>query len=547
MSEHARTASATLPGLVTSAAAWQVIGLSILSALSLYALFDSSVVVDGIRYFWLDDDQMISMRYAYNLAAGDGLVWNPGERVEGYSNFLWTLVMATVHLLGMSDPLTVAAIRAVNWLLAGAVLVLSRRLLLSLAPESGLAAAAVILSLALAMDVVYWSVNGFETTLLTAAFLWLLTRVIEESARGDVRLSTYLLAGLLPLIRSDAHHASAAVAVLAIGLARSKARAAALAVLVLALPAAHLAWRYWYYGDWLPNTYYLKVAGVGDLFTRGLGYVRSFASHYAVALVFAVVGSWWARDVRRRLLLAGVALAAGHVLLVGSDIFLHFRFMAHVVPVVVVLAAAAVVDAAPRLGRAHLLLCVALFVSILLNAGIYAPHRVASLRSGNGMPEQGVVTGLLIRRHSDPAARIAVVAAGNAGYFSRRYAIDLLGKSDRHVARRPVDSSGHVGHNRHDVDHSLGLSPDLIVTLHAADSILRPDFCSPADVDGLSCTLTRHPVFVGEFRPNPIPTAYLMRGMAVYARAGSPEWARRTEWQEPLVAKTRVQQNARAE
>jgi hypothetical protein len=37
---------------------------------------------------------MISMRYAANLAAGAGLVWNPGERVEGYTNFLWTLLMA---------------------------------------------------------------------------------------------------------------------------------------------------------------------------------------------------------------------------------------------------------------------------------------------------------------------------------------------------------------------------------------------------------------------------------------------------------------------
>ncbi len=33
---------------------------------------------------------MILMRYAYNLAHGNGLVWNPGERVEGITNPLWT-------------------------------------------------------------------------------------------------------------------------------------------------------------------------------------------------------------------------------------------------------------------------------------------------------------------------------------------------------------------------------------------------------------------------------------------------------------------------
>src|SRR5690349_13096546 len=45
-----------------------------------------SIVIDGHRYYALDDDQMIAMRYARNLAGGQGLVWNPGERVEGYTS-----------------------------------------------------------------------------------------------------------------------------------------------------------------------------------------------------------------------------------------------------------------------------------------------------------------------------------------------------------------------------------------------------------------------------------------------------------------------------
>ena len=44
----------------------------------------SVVAVDGRRYFVLVDDAMISMRYAWNLSHGNGLVWNPGEYVEGY-------------------------------------------------------------------------------------------------------------------------------------------------------------------------------------------------------------------------------------------------------------------------------------------------------------------------------------------------------------------------------------------------------------------------------------------------------------------------------
>ena len=54
------------------------------------------------------DDAFISFRYAANLAEGHGLVFNPGERVEGYTNFLWTLIFAPVIALGL-DPVPVSA------------------------------------------------------------------------------------------------------------------------------------------------------------------------------------------------------------------------------------------------------------------------------------------------------------------------------------------------------------------------------------------------------------------------------------------------------
>ncbi|MFP6563830.1 MAG: hypothetical protein VCC68_05030, partial [Myxococcota bacterium] len=63
-------------------------------------IFAASIVERGQRWFLLWDDAMISMRYARNLAAGDGFVWNPnGERVQGYTNLGLALVMAAVHSL----------------------------------------------------------------------------------------------------------------------------------------------------------------------------------------------------------------------------------------------------------------------------------------------------------------------------------------------------------------------------------------------------------------------------------------------------------------
>ena len=46
------------------------------------------------------DDAFISFRYAANLARGDGLVFNPGmPPVEGYTNFLWTVLFCALHCI----------------------------------------------------------------------------------------------------------------------------------------------------------------------------------------------------------------------------------------------------------------------------------------------------------------------------------------------------------------------------------------------------------------------------------------------------------------
>lgn len=50
---------------------------------------------------YITDDGFISFRYAQNLANGHGLVYNIGERVEGYTNFLWVLLMSVSFPLNL--------------------------------------------------------------------------------------------------------------------------------------------------------------------------------------------------------------------------------------------------------------------------------------------------------------------------------------------------------------------------------------------------------------------------------------------------------------
>lgn len=67
----------------------------------------TSFVLEGTRYYNLFDDAMVSICYAWN----NGLVWNVGERVEGFTNLFWALFMAFWHLLPLSGPQVSLAIQ----------------------------------------------------------------------------------------------------------------------------------------------------------------------------------------------------------------------------------------------------------------------------------------------------------------------------------------------------------------------------------------------------------------------------------------------------
>jgi len=113
---------------------------------------------------WAIDDAYISFRYAANLARGLGLVWNAGERVEGYTNFGWVMLLALASRLGLDLP---RVSRLANLFLAAGLVAFaltflarrSRRPLLAMALAGGVLAADGVLA--------RWAQDGMETVLFT--------------------------------------------------------------------------------------------------------------------------------------------------------------------------------------------------------------------------------------------------------------------------------------------------------------------------------------------------------------------------------------------
>ena len=70
---------------------------------------------------------------------------------------------------------------------------------------------------------------------------------------------------------------------------------------------------------------------------------------------------------------------------------------------------------------------------------------------------------LYLREQTPPGTSVALHAAGTTGYFVQRPTVDVLGKSDRHIAKLPVQFF-HPGHSKWDWDYVLlERQPDVIV------------------------------------------------------------------------------------
>ena len=486
----------------------------------------ASRVIDGTRYFLLDDDMMISMRYARNLAEGNGLVWNPGERVEGYTNFLWTAVMAGVHLVPHSDATIALLVKGVNFVLTGTTLWLSVRFVRLFVPRSLVVTPLLLVLMVSCADVVLWSVWGFEVALLGLLNVTFLYRL----ASGRHGLLTFVPLALIPLTRGDGIYIFAGNALIALALSPD-ARRTMLHLAVAAVPTAgHFFLRHAYYGEWLPNTYYLKVYGLEEPYNRGATYARNFLMHYGVVLAIAAASALAVlRTDRRGLIPLGVVLpTVGWVVLVGGDMFIWYRFFAHAIPVVFVFAVAGVA----LLGRDAIGRAAWAAVLFLVSFPLVRPIDRLVFLDTNGDPLEQIQVAMLIKKNASPDSSVAVITAGIVPYFTRLHAIDILGKSDKHIARLPPFKGAMVGHGKLDPPYTLGKNPDLVVSCRSYVFAL-----------GLKAdTRTHDPVlsflasnaFRTKYLSSPINEEFTLGKTAIYTHAGSEEHAQRN-WQKVVV------------
>lgn len=247
----------------------------------------------AINLKWVGDDIYITLRYVENFLAGNGLVYNIGERVEGYTDFLWAMILALFQWLKF-DPADTA--NTIGLFSFAAILILFGRisLLLNKTFKFKFYLPFSLIALSLNYDFGIWATSGLETAfyamLLLCAFY-----IYFFSARE--RKKRLLFSGLLLCLSLMTRPDAMLFVLFANGILflrnlvlRLKFKELLIEQLLFAsstilIYLPYFLWRYNYYGFIFPNTYYDKL-GYEVFFEKGFFYLWLYAKCHFTSLLF---------------------------------------------------------------------------------------------------------------------------------------------------------------------------------------------------------------------------------------------------------------------
>ncbi len=306
------------------------------------------VLIGAWRLRWLSDDSLIDLRVVRNILTGHGPVFNPGERVETYTNPLWVAALVACHYLLWFLPLNWSAVvlgiscTGIGFFFAErAGLRLLRREDRRFSLPLGLY---VVSSVAVVWE---FATSGLETGMVFAwigVSWWILARALDQP--GGQGLSAFFF-GLGPLIRPDLA-VFTLVFLLAFIVMRQRSDATSdqrvgrswwmLCIIVAAPNVVYEIFRIGYFGLLVANTAIVKSA-FSPWISQGVRYLNDFQSNYWLWLPSSLLLVGLGYQTRQRLrdgrrgeaigflspVVAGL-LSVGYITFIGGD-FMHGRLL----------------------------------------------------------------------------------------------------------------------------------------------------------------------------------------------------------------------------
>jgi arabinofuranosyltransferase len=411
------------------------------------------------------DDAYISFRYAENLFYGKGLVFNPSEPVEGYSNFLYTLLMVPAFYLGKGSIYGYSVL--LNIVFINLSIVIYYRFIKQVIDKKS----ANIGVWLLALSPYIWSnaATGLETTLVLAINLglWVTIEHFRHQKKQRDFYILLMLSTLSILTRIDGF-IMPLIACLYLTIKNERHRALHLLLSIITLMICYTVCRYFYYGDIIGNTFYNKISG--DFFQRILQgtvfwfyylletgmyislavylYVKLFKSHKQITTTNEPV---FISETFDFAMLTALCWSI-YMIYTGGDIY-YERFLITLLPMTTFLFLKVKKRLNPWL-QGYL-------IAILLAIPLWFAQNDGRFNYQYPKYDLWVNIGEFLKSHY-PNRVLAADACGKIPYYSELKTIDMLGLNDRHIAKLKAQRRGIPGHTKFDPFYVLKKSPDII-------------------------------------------------------------------------------------
>ena len=447
-----------------------------------------ALVAHSLAYNFVTDDAYISFVFSRNLAEHGQLAFNLGQPVEGYTNFLWTVILALGLVLGVSPELSSRVLGTVCALVT--LYVVYRACERALERRSTWAAVPSVL-LACSAGFACWTSGGLETQLFTMLVAIAIDGVVMaelEDGRGMKRAAIAL--ALAAMTRPEGLLIAVVIGVVRLG-ANGRARRwitrrdLAAAAVFLVVWAPWFAWRWHYYGWPFPNTYYVKASGPwaspgmpAQMAAGGRYYLWAWLTQARVlwALPFVAIGVLSAARRRQRGVLIAVCTLLSvsylaYAASVGGDFMGLHRFIMPVFVCVAVLAMLGM-ETIVRTFQHHAIVraLVALVivgfavtqVELTIKSTRSCAKRVCNNDHGIDSPaflmvytEDRAAIGRAMERCFYPDDFSIVGGAGAQPYYGRMRAIDVFGLVSERIAHEAPRSNPRAGHTKWGSDELL--------------------------------------------------------------------------------------------
>jgi arabinofuranosyltransferase len=288
---------------------------------------------------WIPDDAYISFCYAKNFATGKGFVFYPGEKVEGFSNLLWTLLMSGVYTLG-ADIVRTAVVLSLIFGIASLLLIQSllrsaKHTLVNEDPESSNVQTCFFITPVLCFPLLFYATSGLETT---ASLFFLALGALLHIRAAQKNLPMLHVASSYSFLIVSLLRPEGIIFLLVNGVFVAAQRRILpgkiffLSMLPFALFLFFIAAKSAYFGSLIPNTYFAKPGASLHYLApipRGAGYLVHFflKSGCVLLLPFALYPP---RDASTmyiwRYMWSIVLVQLFFIIFVGGDILRFDRF-----------------------------------------------------------------------------------------------------------------------------------------------------------------------------------------------------------------------------